>query len=62
MAARIKNKYTPEDEGSLYGTVAEAEAALQDTLKRFKGRGYMVTATEEDDDRLYGVSDEGGSR
>ena len=60
MAARIKNKYAPEDEGPLYGTVAEAEAALQDMLKRFKSRGHMVTETEDEDGRLYGVSDEEG--
>ncbi len=60
MAARIMNKYAPDDEGSLYESTAEAEAVLQEMLKGFKAKGFMITKTEDEDGPLHGVSDDEG--
>ena len=62
MAARIVNHLSPEDAGSLYGTVEEAETALTDMIKRFKAKGFTVTETDKnmDGDVWYSVNDEEG--
>ena len=60
MAARILDKFDPADEGSLYGTTAEAEAALEQMIKGFKARGYKVSETEDEDGSLHSVEDQEG--
>jgi hypothetical protein len=63
MAGRIVNHLTPEVEGALYGTVAEAEAALGIMIKDFKATGYTVTETNDnaDGEVWHGVVDEDGN-
>ncbi len=62
MAARIVNHLTPDDEGTLYGTVAEAEAVLTAMIREFKARGFMVTETDDnaDGEPWHSVNDEEG--
>ncbi len=50
----------PEEEGILFDTVAEAEAALGYTIKDYKRRGYTVTKTvgNIDGKPWYAVVDE----
>ena len=60
MSAWILDKLAPDDEGSLYGTTAEAEAALEQMIRNFKAREYMVSKTGDEDDPLYSVAVEEG--
>jgi hypothetical protein len=60
VAARIKNKLAPEDEGVLCESLAVANAKLSAMLDRYKRRGYLVSETEDEDGRLYGVQDDQG--
>jgi len=60
MAARIVNHLMPEEEGILFGTVAEAEAALANMIDDYKRRGFTVTETDKNVDGKpwYSVVDE----
>ncbi len=60
MAARIVNRLMPEEEGILFDTVAEAEAALATMIDDYKRRGFTITKTDDDVDGgpWYSVIDE----
>ena len=50
----------PEEEDILFDTVAEAEAALGNTIKDYKRRGFTVTESDDNVDARswYSVVDE----
>lgn len=60
MAARIINHLMLDEEGVLFGTVAEAEAALASMIAGYKKRGFTITETDENADGgpWYSVVDE----
>ncbi len=59
VAARITNHLMPEEEGILFDTVAEAEAALANMIADYNRRGFTVTQIADVDDTLrYSVVDE----
>ena len=43
MAAKIVNLTNPDYDGTLYGSVEEAEQALALLTKKFRSQGYTVT-------------------
>ena len=54
------NHLMPEEEGILFDTMAEAEAALGNMISDYKSRGFTVTETDGNvDGKLrYSVVDE----
>ena len=42
MAAKIVNLSRPDNDGTLYGSVEEAEQALALMTKKFRSQGYTV--------------------
>jgi len=59
MAFRVVNKLDPEHE-TLCESLAIAEVKLDEILKRRKAEGCLVSEIEEEDGRLYRVSDAQG--
>jgi len=59
MATRIVNRLAPDEEGILFDTVEEAEAALEMMIKDYKRQGFTVTETDEhvDGKPCYSVVD-----
>lgn len=43
MAARIVDLVNPDEDGTLYASVNEAEEALSSMVERFRSQGYTVT-------------------
>ncbi len=60
MAARIRDRLRPEDEGDLCGTLEEASAKLDGMLKERRARGWLVSEIDDEGGRSYKVSDEKG--
>jgi hypothetical protein len=59
MAARIVNDLMPEEEGILFDSVSEAEAAFAYMIFDYKRQGYTVTETDaaSNGNRRYSVVD-----
>lgn len=60
MAARLVNHLKPYEEGTLYDTVTEAEAALATMLERAKQKGMVTETEEKEDGPWHTISDQEG--
>ena len=50
MAAKIVDLANPDEEGSLYATVEEAEQSLAEMLERLRSQGYRVNEQHSPDE------------
>jgi len=50
MAAKIVDLANPDEEGSLYATVEEAEQSLAEMVERFRSQGYRVNEQQSPDE------------
>ena len=50
MAAKIVDLANPDEEGSLYATVEEAEQSLAEMVERFRSQGYKVADQHSPDE------------
>ncbi len=59
MAARIVDLADPDDSGTLYGSVEEAEQTLESMTEKFRSQGYTVTEQRNPDEAhpQYKVTD-----
>ena len=59
MAARIVDLAKPDDEGTLYESVEEAEQTLASMTKKFRSQGYTVTEQQipDEDYPQYKITD-----
>lgn len=60
FVARIVNKLAMPAEGILCGSLAEAEAKLEEMLNQFRARGFRVSETKDDEGVLHNVLDQDG--